>query len=323
MKLGVVIPVLDDWAATVILISDIEKQFQQTDVDIRICVVDDGSVETPNLDIVQLASDSCITRIEVIQLALNLGHQRAIAVGLCVQVQDAWVDAVVIMDGDGEDRPQELPGLVGANQAAPKKIIVVRRTERTETRAFKLGYRAFLLMFRLLVGRRMRFGNFSLVPLSAARRLVHMPELWNNVPAAIMRSRIPFDEIAAPRGKRYSGQSRMVFASLVAHGLSAMSVYMDIIAARIMIGSALVGGFAAIGMIVVALIRFVTHLAIPGWASTVFGSLMIILMQTLVIVIGSSLSMLSSRGLRPMIPFADAPNYIVSRRSRSFARDGA
>jgi glycosyltransferase involved in cell wall biosynthesis len=318
MKLTIVIPVLDDWPAVMTLISEIAVQFVPKEVELRICLVDDGSVERFDLAEIHLPAKSCITRLEVVQLALNLGHQRAIAVGLCLHVRDNEVDAVVLMDGDGEDRPQDLRRLVSANQAAPTKIVVVQRGERSETQAFKIGYVAYRLLFGLLVGRRMRFGNFSLLPLAAARRLVHMPELWNNIPASIMRSRIPYDAIDAPRGKRYAGKSRMVFASLIAHGLSAMSVYTDIIAARILMGSAIVGALALAGMVVVGFIRFVTDLAIPGWASTVVGDLLVILMQTLVIVVATSLGMLSSRGLRPMIPIVDSAAYVVDRRFRNF-----
>ena len=119
----------------------------------------------------------------------------------------------------------------------------------------------------------------------------------------------------------------MNLPALVIHGLSAMSVYSDLIFVRVLLASAVSGVIAVLGIGVVALVRMATTLAIPGWATTAFGDLIIILMQTVVIVIATTLMVLNTRSQRPIIPFVDAPAFVASRqlvvaRSEHVAGDG-
>src|SRR5581483_5557700 len=141
----------------------------------------------------------------------------------------------------------------------------------------RLGYFAYRLLFHLLTGRSISFGNFSLLPMAAVGRLVHTPALWHNLAAAIMRSRIAYGTVPTERGERYAGRSRMNFVSLIVHGMSAMSVYTDMIFVRVLIAAGVVLGLSLLGIVGVTLIRLMTDLAIPGWASTVAGDLLIIM----------------------------------------------
>ena len=153
--------------------------------------------------------------------------------------------------------------------------------------------------------------RFCLLPMSIVRRLVYMPELWNNLPAALIRSRVRYTSVPLARGTRYAGQSKMNLASLIVHGLSAMSVYTDVIFVRIILLAVFVVGLTMLGMMGVVAIRILTDLGIPGWASTMFGDLMIILMQTLVMVIATSLVLLAGRSQRPIVPFTDSSDFII------------
>jgi hypothetical protein len=101
---------------------------------------------------------------------------------------------------------------------------------------------------------------------------------------------------------------------LVVHGLSAMSVYTDVIFVRVLLMAAMVGAMSIIGLIVVVMIRLTTDLAIPGWATSAVGNLFIVLLLTLVIVIATGLMMLANRSLRPIIPIIDAPSFIARRQ---------
>jgi hypothetical protein len=164
----------------------------------------------------------------------------------------------------------------------------------------------------LLTGRRISFGNFSLLPIAAVRRLVHMPELWNNLPAAIMRSRLHFMHVGTVRGERYAGRPRMSFAGLVIHGLSAMSVYTDLIFVRVLLAAGAVSVLAFSAICIVLAVRLGTSLAIPGWATTVFGDLVIILLQAMLMIVATSLMVLAGRSVRPIVPIADAQVFIQS-----------
>jgi hypothetical protein len=307
----VLIPVLDDWQSLSMLMRDLIQLYRSEEFLLEIIAVDDGSVQPCDANALPiLEEDCCIESISVIRLALNLGHQRAIAVGLASLAARNDIEGVIIMDSDGEDRPGDLGRLVSEHLAHPDHIVVARRAERSEAVVFKMGYLAYKTLFRVFVGRNISFGNFSFVPAAQLRRLAHMPEVWNNLPAAIIRSRIPSVAIETKRGTRYAGKSKMNLPSLVMHGLSAMSVYTDVIFTRMLLVAAGISIASFLGMIVVVTVKFATSLAIPGWATTVIGDLMIILTQAVVLVVATTLMLLANRSSRQLIPIFDATAFI-------------
>ncbi len=220
-ELIVLTPVLDDWEALSKLVDEIAAIVKPTEAMLTIVAVDDGSPAPMGTAFrPAVPADSCIAGIGVIRLALNLGHQRAIAVGLSsIARRYDTADGVIVMDCDGEDRPTDIPRLIAESNAHPGEVIFAHRARRSESRFFKAGYAVYKLLFRALTGQRISFGNFSLLPMSAVHRLVRMPELWNNLPAAIIRSRHRYRQIGTIRGLRYAGVSRMNFPSLAMHGL--------------------------------------------------------------------------------------------------------
>jgi hypothetical protein len=140
-----------------------------------------------------------------------------------------------------------------------------------------------------------------------------MPELWNNLAATLMRSRLRCVAVPTIRGTRYDGRSRMNLVSLIVHGLSAMSVHIDTIFVRVLLASAIVGVASLLGIVCVTAIRFATDLAVPGWATTAVGDLLIVLFQTGVVVVAATLMMLAGRSTRPVIPRVDAPQFVIER----------
>jgi polyisoprenyl-phosphate glycosyltransferase len=309
--IAIVTPVLDDWAAFAELVAEIARCFRAGDVDFHLVAVDDGSNESFDAAAISLPPDACIVDVEIVRLALNLGHQRAIAVGLCAVLQRRDIDAVVVMDSDGEDRPEDIAALLAASEQAPGRPILARRARRSEGRMFRFFYSVYKLLFRILVGQSICFGNFALLPRPAVRRLVHMGELWNNLAAAIMRSRVPYLTVPTNRGHRYAGRSTMGLVGLVVHGLSAMAVYTDKIFVRILIVTSAVAFASLLGIVGVVAIRLTTKLAVPGWATTAAGDLLILLMQTVVILVATTLVMLAGRSNRPILPMVDAWPFVA------------
>jgi polyisoprenyl-phosphate glycosyltransferase len=318
---AIVTPVFDDWEAFAALIAEIARCFHGGDIAFHVLAVDDGSTAAPDPAGFVLPAGSCIAEIEVVRLALNLGHQRAIATGLCAVADRRDIDGVVIMDCDGEDRPEDIAALLDASKLNPGRIVLAHRAKRSESRAFRFWYAVYKMLFHTLTGRVISFGNYALLPVPAVRRLVHMPELWNNLPATIMRSRVPYTTVPTQRGKRYAGRSSMNLVALVVHGLSAMSVYTDMIFVRTLIAAAMIAGLSMLGIIGVILVRVVTDLAVPGWTTVAVGDLLIVLLQTVVIVIATGLMMLSGRSNRPIIPIIDAWSFVAERQHRPRERD--
>jgi hypothetical protein len=312
-QIAIVTPVLDDWESFERLLGEISFALHGLPIGLDVVAIDDGSSELFAPDALALPAGA-IRNIEILHLGFNLGHQRAIAVGLAEIAQRKDLDGVLVMDCDGEDRPADLPKLLAAGRDHPGRVVVARRTQRSEARPFKIGYFLYKFLFALLTGYRIDFGNFSLMPMACVRRLVLMPEIWNNLPAAILRSRIGIVSVPTERGHRYAGRSRMNWIGLVAHGLSAMSVYVDVVFVRMLFGASLVGGLTVIGIITAVAIRFLTPLAIPGWTTTVVGVLFLLLMQIVIMVIAMLLLVLAGRNGRPLVPGADAGQFVAERQ---------
>src|SRR5205085_5881142 len=129
-RIAVLIPVLDDWACLATLLNEISGQFTGSGSTFHICAVDDGSIPGFDPASLSLPADGCIAEIEILRLALNLGHQRAIAVGLCALSRRDDIDAVLVMDSDGEDRPADIAALLQARLLNPGHNVLARRTKR-------------------------------------------------------------------------------------------------------------------------------------------------------------------------------------------------
>jgi hypothetical protein len=317
---AIVTPVLDDWTSFTALVAEISYLFTGSDLAFHIYALDDGSSAPFDLNSITLPTDTCVVAIEIIRLAVNLGHQRAIAVGLCAIADANKIDTVVVMDSDGEDRPVDIAALLGASQQHPVQVVLAQRAKRSESRTFRFWYCVYKLLFRALTGQTISFGNYCIMSKAAVRRLAHMPELWNNLAASIMRSRLPYMTVPTIRGSRFAGRSTMNLPSLVVHGLSAMSVHTDMIFVRVLLAALVVASVAGLGVISVTAIRIVTDLAIPGWATTAVGVLLVILLQTLVIVVAASLTMLAGRSSRPIVPIVDSKRFVASRELCRFDR---
>ncbi len=187
------------------------------------------------------------------------------------------------MDGDGEDLPADIAQLVDTSAQQPGKIVFAHRSKRQEGIAFRFFYVIYKAIFRLLTGKVVTFGNFSLIPPQLVRKLAHVSEIWNNYPGGVIRSRLPYTAIPIERGNRLAGQSKMNFVSLILHGLSTVSVLMDTTAVRLALFSIISMGVSLIGIGVVVYLRVFTQLVVSTWASYLIFSFFIVLTQAFLI----------------------------------------
>jgi len=305
-----VLPVFNDWEAFAQLLTQLGEQADLGKNDLYVFAVDDGSSEPPDTAAL-IARKGMLSDLRIIRLACNLGHQRAIAVGLVTASKISDMDAVVVMDSDGEDQPRAVSKLIATWEKQPSYIVVARRGRRSQNLTFRLFYSIYKRIFRILTGESISFGNFCLLPQRALNALVHNPAIWNNLAAAIVRSRIPRTEIEINRAPRLAGRSRMSFLTLAVHGLSAISVYTDVVLVRIIVAACLLGGIVILGLITVVAIKFGTDWAIPGWASYVTAALTIILVQVILLVGVALFQLLNFRSLKPFIPAFDANDFVV------------
>jgi polyisoprenyl-phosphate glycosyltransferase len=314
-RLAIITPVLDDWASFAMLVRHISDLYSNSGMSMLVLAIDDGSATSFDPGSLSLPEASCVVELFVLRLSASMGHQRAIAIGLSNIANRTDIDTVIVMDGDGEDRPEDIGSLRTAGLTHPGFAVLAERASRSEGLTFRLFYLAYRLLFRMLTGQTIKFGNFSLFPMTVVRRLVYMPELWNNLAAALMRSRLQFTTVPVHRGRRYAGKSKMNLPMLIVHGLSAMSVYIDVIFVRILLVGTLLAGLTALGMLIVVLIRLFTEFGVPGWASTMIGDLAIILVQSLTLMVATTLMVLATRSNRQIVPILDAPAFAIPASS--------
>ena len=271
-------PVFRDWDVARILCQQIDQEIAQLhDVDVGILLVDDGS-PVPMHGWSPFEPQH-ISRVDVLLLQRNLGHQRAIAMGLCMVKNEIQCDAVLVMDADGEDRPQDVVRLLNCFRENPECMVFAGRQRRYESLVFRTGYKSYRLLHRVLTGMSVREGNFSIMPRSALDRLVTMSELWNHYAGAVFKSKLKHIRLSTDRGRRLGGKSHMDIVSLVVHGLAGISTFYETVATRILLASVSCVLLLCSVLGVVFGIKFYTNLAIPGWATFTSGLLLVLLIQ--------------------------------------------
>ena len=292
-KIYCLTPVFNDWESLHVLISQIEKiQVNNSKINFSIIVVNDGSTEENKIEFKNNFID-----INILNLKVNIGHQRAIAVGLqYIYNEKDDYDYVVVMDCDGEDKPEDILLLIEkAIVEDSKKIIFAQRKKRQESILFKTGYFFYKYLFYFLTGQKINFGNFSVIPKKLLGKVVHQNNIWNHYSGGIIQSKIPFDKVLLDRGKRYHGVSKMNFNNLIIHGLSSIAVYFDFLSLRILRYSLYGIGLCFISVMYIFYQKMFTNNAIPGWASSLILIISGIILQLFSVTLIVLLLQLSSR----------------------------
>jgi polyisoprenyl-phosphate glycosyltransferase len=242
---------------------------------LRFVVIDDTAGQDPEVPGLEALDD-----VIVLQPPFNLGHQRGIVYALRKMLpRFADDDAVVTMDADGEDRPEDLPRLLAALEAedAPvRHVVLALRTKRHEPLPFKLLYRGFKLLFRSLTGATVRTGNYAVMPGGVAKRALLHPTFDLAYSSAILALDMPVTYVPCERGRRYQGESKMTYGKLAMHGLRMLMPFTDRIAIRALGAFVLFGLVGIILAAVVVVLKYFTSSSIPGWTSyVVLGALIV------------------------------------------------
>lgn len=274
MRKVVVMPVYEDLEASSKLFLEIART---QGLETYIVAVDDGSVRQP-LDVSAIRA-AALDGV-VIKLRRNVGHQRAIAIGLSYVAEHFGDDVTVIaMDSDGEDMPESITELVSALDSPEVDVVVASRRSRVESLKFKAFYIVYKMLFSLLSGRRISFGNFMAAKMPAVRRLAAMQELWTHVAAAVLGSKLRVQTCSLDRGARYAGRSKMNFVGLALHGFRALMVFAEDVLVRVGIACTLVAALSVLGGVFAMLLKALGF-ATPGWFSLAFGILLLVFLQT-------------------------------------------
>ena len=276
----------------------------------QILVVDDASSYVP--ESIRVTRDyESIESIEVISLISNQGNQRAIAIALSYLHDRGLENDVLIMDSDGEDKPEDIPRLVAELVAQPTfNIIFAERNKRSEGYLFKILYTVYQGLFNILLGIKINFGNFSIVRKEMVSRLIQDHSLWNHYPATVIKNRIAYTTINTERGARYFGRPKMSFANLVLHGLAGIACFNEKMLCRLLIFSSIVLCSLILTFFVVIGLKLFTTLAIAGWASNIIGFIIVLALQIIVFSALFSFGTIANRSVKKSIPGLDYHFYI-------------
>jgi polyisoprenyl-phosphate glycosyltransferase len=310
-RIVVLTAVYNDWQSLHALLPKIDAQLARIPATATVVAVDDGSTDfSARAEVASLHLKN-ITDVQTVALTRNQGNQRALAVGIGYISHKTDYDHVVVMDADQEDDPRYIPELVTACASANNgSIVFAARTERSESFLFRINYKLFQLVYRLMTGLPISFGNYCIIPRKLLPSVANLPELWNHFAASIMRSRLPRTAIPSKRSVRQFGQSSMASTNLITHAFSGFAVFADVIAVRVMLFALFLAvvivmlGACAIGL------RIFTELPIPGWTSIVLGILAVMLFQLLTTVAVMLMLILSMRSQSPLIPGRDFARFV-------------
>ena len=221
-KIKILIPVYNDWKSVFKLIENINSEVSKLEGEFSVIIVNDGSTEgrsefSPNL--------SNLKSIQVINMKKNKGHARCNAAGLKYINEKAEFDYVIPMDGDGEDRPEELSLLIKKIKEYPDTVVTANRVKRSESFIFKFCYLAHKYLTLVFTGQAIKYGNYTCLPKSAVNAMLNEPATWNSFSGSLAKTVKDKKSIPSERGTRYFGPSKMSFINLLKHSLSIIAVF--------------------------------------------------------------------------------------------------
>jgi hypothetical protein len=307
------IPVYNDWTAAMRMLALLDMVLAGREETLRVLLVDDGSSEPAPAQLP--FRPKSLHSVDVLPLRRNLGHQRAIAIGLTYLYVQRPSRAVVVMDADGEDAPADVQKLLEeCARQKDAKMVFAQRARRSEGFRFWAGYQLYKALHRLLTGRRVEVGNFSVVPWALLERLVGVSEVWNHYPAAVFKARIPVAQVPLPRAVRLAGESKMNWVSLVAHGLSAISVQGEIVGVRLVCLAAGLIALSFLALVGVGAALFLSPGALPPWATTAAVLLCVLLVGLFSMLTLPVLFVLQARERYSFLPLRDYQHYVLPEK---------
>ena len=222
MKFKILIPVYNDWQSVSELLNNIDQTLSGIDQEISVIIVNDASnYERKEED----KTFENIHSIKILNMKINQGHARCIATGLRYIYDKEDFDYVIPMDGDGEDRPEEIKGFLDKIKESNGKAIVGQRVKRSEGLLFKICYQIHKLITLTFTGKSIRFGNYTCLPKEVVEKMINEKATWNSFSGSLTKIETDLISIPSIRGPRYFGPSKMSFYNLIKHSLSIISVF--------------------------------------------------------------------------------------------------
>jgi len=222
MKIIILIPIYNDWQSASKLIEEINSIVSGLDIQFSVIIVNDASSEQQAMHVPNLEN---LQSVKIINMKENRGHARCNASGLKYIIEKEEFDYVIPMDGDGEDRPEEIKNFVDYISYTPDKPIVGERVKRSEGLFFKFCYGVHKILTFAFTGQSIKFGNYTCLPKSTVEKMINDKATWSSFSGALAKAEKEKSTVPSIRGSRYFGPSKMSFKNLIIHSLAIISVF--------------------------------------------------------------------------------------------------
>ena len=222
MKVKILIPNYNDWQSVFKLLENIDLVIAGLKEEVSVIIVNDASTEQrPEISL----NLNNLKSIQVINMKENRGHARCNAAGLKYINEREDVDYVIPMDGDGEDRPEEIRLLIEKAKEYPDTVITANRIKRSEGLLFKFCYLIHKYLTFVFTGQSIKFGNYTCLTKSAVDKMSKEVATWSSFSGSLSKVVKDLRSVPSIRGSRYFGPSKMSFINLLKHSLSIVAVY--------------------------------------------------------------------------------------------------
>ena len=221
-KFLIIIPVYNDWESLKKLLNQIDETIKEYDfLEVQCIIVNDAS----NLTEPKIIKPKNIKFIKIMNMKENRGHARCNAFGIRYAFQNEEFDYLILMDGDGEDRPIEIKSFINKIQNEPDKSVVAKRVKRSEGLIFQNLYTLHKLITFVFTGKNINFGNYSCLTKMDVEKIFSKASLWSSYSGTIKKYIKNYNEINSLRGLRYFGPSKMSLINLIIHSFSIIAVF--------------------------------------------------------------------------------------------------
>ena len=222
MKIKILIPIYNDWQSVFKLLENIDLAIAGLEEEVSVIIVNDASTEQrPEISL----NLNNLKSIQAINMKENRGHARCNAAGLKYINEREDVDYVIPMDGDGEDRPEEIRPLIEKAKEYPDTVITANRIKRSEGLLFKFCYLIHKYLTFVFTGQSIKFGNYTCLTKSAVDKMSKEAATWSSFSGSLSKAVKDRRSVPSIRGSRYFGPSKMSFINLLKHSLSIVAVY--------------------------------------------------------------------------------------------------
>ena len=222
MKIIILVPIYNDWQSASKLLEEINSNISGLKCQFSIIIVNDASSDQQSISALNTEN---LHSIKILNMSENRGHARCIATGLKYLFEKEEFDYVIPMDGDGEDRPEEIKNFVDYLKYTSDKPVVGERVKRSESLFFKFCYGVHKILTFAFTGQSIKFGNYTCLPRTTVEKMVNDKATWSSFSGALTKLEKDRSIVPSIRGSRYFGPSKMSFKNLIIHSLAIISVF--------------------------------------------------------------------------------------------------